>query len=314
MAQRYENNEPEVGDSSRKEIEQLTFAFMKTKCSRELDHCKDKSNRQVLDTLKDELITARQDTIHESDVLFNSDNNRDETPNAVSPSDQDMVPPESPPAERVGVLLGELEDILEQESRALVVRTPVRAPANVPFFLSTPTHVPFAEVIERVDQAVNRIVPSQSTVSSGSVMPNGTNSEPPVPPLPPLESSTFSRIVRELIQVTEGMRMHPGQLAICLYFCYRLGVRLMSQHLANRMGLGTTMRDLMETCAQFLVEQELIPYVQEHGGWASYIEEWVQPNPSVQEHQIGISKVIGYVGVALVIGIGLGFFIRSYRH
>ena len=313
MAQRYENNEPEVGDSSRKEIEQLTFAFMKTKCSRELDHCRDESDRQVLDTMKGELITARQDTIHENHIVFTSDNNRNVTPNDDSSSDLDIVPPESPPAERVGVLLGELGDVLEQQSRALVIPTPVRAPANVPFFLSTPTHVPFAEVIERVDQAVNRIVPSESTVSPGSVVPSGTNSEPPVPPLPPLESSTFSRIVRELIQVTEGMRMHPGQLGICLYFCYRLGVRLMSQHLANRLGLGNTMRELMETCVQFLVEQELIPFVQEHGGWASYIEEWVQPNASSQGQQISVNTVIGYVGIALVIGFGLGFFIRSYR-
>ena len=312
MAQRYENNEPEVGDSSRKEIKQLTFAFMETKCSRELDHCRDKSDRQVLDTMKDELITARQDTIHESNIVFTSDNNRDVTPDDAPSSDLDILPPESPPAERVGVLLGELGDVLEQQSRALVIPAPVRAPVNVRFFLSTPTHVPFSEVIERVDQAVNRIVPSQSTVLPGAFISNGTNLEPPVPPLPPLESSTFSRIVRELIQVTEGMSMHPGQLAICLYFCYRLGVRLMSQHIANRMGLGTTMRDLMETCVQFLVEQELIPYVQEHGGWASYIEEWVQP-PSSLVQLISVNKVIGYVGIALVIGFGLGFFIRSYR-
>ncbi|KAI6654538.1 hypothetical protein LOD99_934 [Oopsacas minuta] len=308
MAQRYENNEPEVGDScwDREQYEQLAFGFMAAKAERQRDRCTSESEKQLLDTFHTELSTVRHERVPSNDLVS-------ETSDTVSPSYLDSDPGDSPPAERVGAVLGELGDVLEHHSNAVVVPTEQDRTPVVPFFLNGPTQVPFSELKERIDQAVNRIAPSQSTASGSPALLSESTQEPPVPPLPPLESSTFNSIARELIQVTEGMRLLPGQLAICLYFCYRLGVRLLSQHIANHLGLGNTLRNLMETCVQFLVEQQLLHYVQQRGGWASYIEQWIQSEPNGQIQQFSISTAIGYVGVGIAIGFALGFLVRSFN-
>ena len=307
MAQRYISDrnisqEPEVSDSSREECNQLAFGFMTAKVERERDRCKSESGRQLLDVFQSELITARQSTVHEGNLDFPTSDPTSLTSDEQLLPDSETAPTESPPAERVGVVLGELGDVLEQHSDSVrTVPSPVSS-LGPPLF-STPTHVPFVELRERIDEAVNRIVPSHQ---AGSLLLSPTVSEQP---LPPLESGIFNSIARELLQVTAGNSMHPGKLAICLYFCYRLGVRILSQYLANRLGLGSALKDLMETCVQFLLEEELLPMVHQLGGWDSYIEQWSQPSGQ----HITTSTAIGYVGLGLAIGFALGFLLRNLK-
>ena len=307
MAQRYNSDmnisqDPEVSDSSREQCNQLTFGFMTAKVERERERCKSESGRQLLDVFQTELITARQGTVHERSLSFPASAPTSLTSDEELLPNPESAPTESPPAERVGVVLGELGDVLEQHSYSLSVRTD-QSPASsltAPFF-PAPTHVSFVEFRERIDEAVNRIVPPHQ---DGSLLSSPTVSEQP---LPPLESGTFNNIARELLQVTAGNNMHPGNLAICLYFCYRLGVRILSQYLANRLGLGSALKDLIETCVQFLLEQQLLPMVQLQGGWGSYIEQWLQPSGQ----PITTSMAIGYVGVGVAIGFALGFLLRN---
>ena len=308
MAQRYGSDgnisqEPEVSDSGREQCNQVAFGFMNAKVEREKERCKSESGRQFLAVLQTELITARQGTIHERNLTIPT---TDQIPSGdQSLSDSETGPTESPPAERVGVVLGELGDVLEQHS--LSVQTDQSPTSSItPSFLYTPTHVPFIELRGRIEEAVNRIVPS---VQDESLLLSPTASDSSTLPLPPLESSTFNNIARELLQVTEGDNMNPGKLAICLYFCYRLGVRILSQYLANRLGLGTALQDLMETCVQFLLEQQLLPIVLRQGGWGSYIEQWIQPNGQY----VSTSTALGYVGLGLAIGFALGFLFCNLR-
>ena len=288
-----------MGDSSREQCSQLAFGFMTAKVERERERCKSESDKQVLDVFQLELITARQGTVHERNINFPTSDPTSLTSDDQFFPDQESAPTESPPAERVGVVLGELGDVLEQHSDSLLIRTdqsPASSLSAASF--STPTRGPFVELRDRIDEAVNRIVPPNQ---DGPLLLSPTGSEQP---LPLLESSTFNNIARELLQVTDGNNMHPGKLAICLYFCYRLGVRILSQYIANRLGLGSALKDLMETCVQFLLEQQLLPLVQQQGGWGSYIEQWVQPSGQ----HINISTSIVYVGLGIAIGFALGYF------
>ena len=310
MAERYHRNnvpnEPEANDSSREECEQVAFGFMTAKVKREMVRSKSEDDKKLLDTFQTELDTARRGSIHERTIHLPPN-----IPSIQEVSDPVHPPsspsPDSAPAESAGIVLGELEDVLEQHSTTLAIREPQSAsPMNmtaIPFYFAGPTQTRghFSDVRERVDEAVNRIIPSGDSDSS--------NPDQPVPPPPPLDRSYFYTIVRELIQVADGNTMNPGQLTICLYFCYKLGVRMVTQYLANRLGLGNTLRDLMETCVQFLVEQELLPIVQQQGGWGNYIDQWLQPS----QHPVIPTSVIGYVGLGVAIGFVLGLFVRTWR-